>query len=366
MSISSACHWITPLKGFQFSLEYRPGSYYMAIYPAQKDSPTSSFISLDIMFGSRQTLLECSRKSAKREQEAIVLFDQKVEEFISSHPVEETEVLTISPGDRFLLKGETILVIMPASESSYHCQTDGEDRVVSYSSLIKLERIEPLSPDELRAIADSLTAKWEQEKRQKEEEKKKKEETIAKGKAIVPSWAESLLIAELTEDRSDYMSDLFRPHVVVEGYPLCFSRSDRNNTQEMKNAANLMDETKPLSWGEYDQSDRALRAKNNYGGGWQIRKISFSSQYESTYAYKLLGEKELPQNTQEAHEEEVAGATIRRNEEHDGIEVIFDTKPSSETIEYLKSLGFRWSRRQNLWYAKYTEERLSAVTAFLA
>ena len=369
MSISSVCHWVTPLKGFQISLEYRPGSeYYMTTYPASKDSPMSSCVSLNIMFGSRQTLLECSRKSPKREAEALSLFRQRVEDFISSHPVEEIKLPEVNPGDRFVDGDHIILVVMPGFGSAFHCKEDEKDCVWIYSDLIGLERISPLSADELQPIVDALLAKWEEEKRKKEEEKRKREESIAKGKAIVPSWAKSLLVAELTENRSDPMSDVFRPHVVVEGYPLCFSRSEKNFSQEMKNAAKLMDETGNLSYGEYDQRDRALRAKNNYGGGWQIRKLSFSSIYESGYAYQLLGEKEMPQKAEIAQEEEVSlvGAIIRRNEKLNGIEVVFDSKPPQETIEYLdKSLGFRWSRRQKLWYAKYTEERLSAVTSFL-
>ena len=49
------------------------------------------------------------------------------------------------------------------------------------------------------------------------------------------------------------------------------------------------------------------------------------------------------------------GVRIRRNESHNGIEVIFPAKPSYETRQSLKDLRFRWSSAQGLWYARYSE-----------
>jgi hypothetical protein len=47
------------------------------------------------------------------------------------------------------------------------------------------------------------------------------------------------------------------------------------------------------------------------------------------------------------------GVTIRRNPERQGIEVVFPAKPAEEIRAALKRLGFRWSRRQGLWYARF-------------
>ncbi len=57
----------------------------------------------------------------------------------------------------------------------------------------------------------------------------------------------------------------------------------------------------------------------------------------------------------------VGEVTIRRNEEHNGIEVIFPAKPEPSVLEGLKALGFRWSRPQGLWYTRYSEELLNQV-----
>lgn len=51
-------------------------------------------------------------------------------------------------------------------------------------------------------------------------------------------------------------------------------------------------------------------------------------------------------------------ATLTLNQELNGIEVNFDTKPLAEVLEALKGAGFRWHRAKKLWYAKNTDERM--------
>ena len=49
------------------------------------------------------------------------------------------------------------------------------------------------------------------------------------------------------------------------------------------------------------------------------------------------------------------------NEEKQGIEVRFESKPSAETLESLKENGFCWSGKQKMWYAKQTDERMAFI-----
>jgi hypothetical protein len=56
----------------------------------------------------------------------------------------------------------------------------------------------------------------------------------------------------------------------------------------------------------------------------------------------------------------VASATdieVKENPERGGIEIKFKSRPDDTILEQVKRLGFRWSRRQHLWYAKVTEAR---------
>ncbi len=57
----------------------------------------------------------------------------------------------------------------------------------------------------------------------------------------------------------------------------------------------------------------------------------------------------------------VSVATIRRNEEKNGIEVIFPTKPETNVIDTLKDMGFRWSKFQGLWWRKYDESIMTQL-----
>ena len=50
---------------------------------------------------------------------------------------------------------------------------------------------------------------------------------------------------------------------------------------------------------------------------------------------------------------------INLNQELNGIELLFDEKPSAETIASVKNNGFRWSPKNKLWYAKNTADRLA-------
>ena len=62
----------------------------------------------------------------------------------------------------------------------------------------------------------------------------------------------------------------------------------------------------------------------------------------------------------------VEGVTVRRNEAHNGIEVIFPDKPDQSIMDQLKSWGFRWSRYQGLWYAHYNPSLFETVKAALS
>lgn len=50
--------------------------------------------------------------------------------------------------------------------------------------------------------------------------------------------------------------------------------------------------------------------------------------------------------------------TLTLNKELNGIEIRFDCKPISSTLESLKKSGFRWHRQKKIWYAKQTPESI--------
>ena len=59
-------------------------------------------------------------------------------------------------------------------------------------------------------------------------------------------------------------------------------------------------------------------------------------------------------------------ATVRRNEAHNGVEIVFPGKPPQEVLGQLHAAGFRWSPRQRLWYARYSDHMLARANEIAA
>lgn len=51
--------------------------------------------------------------------------------------------------------------------------------------------------------------------------------------------------------------------------------------------------------------------------------------------------------------------TLSINNEFNGIELVFESKPAKEILESIKAAGFRWHNLKKLWYAKKTPERMA-------
>lgn len=56
--------------------------------------------------------------------------------------------------------------------------------------------------------------------------------------------------------------------------------------------------------------------------------------------------------------EKVNGKTVRENTEKQGVEILFDKKPSDQILAKLKSNGWRWSRFNRVWYNRLNPENL--------
>ena len=54
--------------------------------------------------------------------------------------------------------------------------------------------------------------------------------------------------------------------------------------------------------------------------------------------------------------EKSGGIEVRKNEEKNGIEIRFPSKPDQNILEQLKRHGFRWSSFQGIWWNRYTEQ----------
>lgn len=88
--------------------------------------------------------------------------------------------------------------------------------------------------------------------------------------------------------------------------------------------------------------------------------------YDEITEEKKVIEEETTTAAEETAENEIIiseNVEIVYNDEKNGIELHFEKKPSSEIIQALKAVGFRWSKR-GFWYAKQTEEIINFVKSF--
>lgn len=86
--------------------------------------------------------------------------------------------------------------------------------------------------------------------------------------------------------------------------------------------------------------------------------VRLYDEWLDTIIHRRFGELDLtpkPAPKDTTAPQTVDNVTVRHNEQLNGIEVIFPSKPDQNIIETLKAKGFRWSFKQGLWYTRYNE-----------
>ncbi len=193
------------------------------------------------------------------------------------------------------------------------------------------------------------------------------------------------IVAKLCFDNSDSQSDYFDSHASLSiPFLVGILRGRAETESEARRAisglAGLSDEQHGWEWktekwsmghGNYLTGSKvevpeevgALRV--GYGGGaikqghWEIQFCTQSDNADKhTFdTFKGYGERKQPETPASGQGESAAGgsgATVSKNEEHQGVEVRFEAKPTPDVLSRLKSAGFRWSMRNRVWYKKYS------------
>lgn len=186
---------------------------------------------------------------------------------------------------------------------------------------------------------------------------------------------------EMTFDDSNMMVDYFQPHVPI-GDKMLLAIVPKQAEKELvaRKALAKYPVLEKLSWswhtenysmghGNYlisacwgSRKRRAYDGREEVNVCWEIRM----SAYERTmYAYKdypgVDPARDTSQNAAPAAGNTTDGVSITRNVALNGIEVKFESKPMQTVIDTLRTLGFRWSPRNMLWYAKYSDDLMSKV-----
>lgn len=178
---------------------------------------------------------------------------------------------------------------------------------------------------------------------------------------------------------SDSMSDYYAPHrTLSETYVIGVKKKGPRTEKGARSFVDNIPELQKLEWTWH---------KQDYSGGhgtWlqsgPIGKYPhrcYDGRSEATYWYEVSfglytkdGIKSKFFQGASAASPAVAaakpgGIEVRRNEEKNGIEVVFPAKPSAEVIQFLKDNGFRWSGAQNLWWRKFDNTVFDAVKSRL-
>jgi hypothetical protein len=165
-------------------------------------------------------------------------------------------------------------------------------------------------------------------------------------------------------DDSDIQSD-YHGEVQLGRWILCQTEVQQDRIAVLKATARRFPSLQDLDWQE-------RREKYAMGRGYYIRAglpmtapdrtgRQRATWYIVRYSTAHL-EKDTPSWPEKAQENPPACAgeiavTVQRNHEKEGIEVIFSAKPALGVRQAVKARGFRWNRRQGLWWARFSEER---------
>jgi hypothetical protein len=156
-------------------------------------------------------------------------------------------------------------------------------------------------------------------------------------------------VTDSSGDFRDYSPDLFNE--VFGGCNYVFEDRSMSDETEAIIAALVKENHKTNEFGtEREELNRIFYQL-------EIPSTPFSIvRDQENHKWKAITEQ--PDETEPMHAEPIdnAGIVVRKNEEKNGIEISFSSKPDDTIIELLKMTGFRWSRFSKVWWVKHTDE----------
>jgi hypothetical protein len=169
-------------------------------------------------------------------------------------------------------------------------------------------------------------------------------------------------------DDSDITTDYYCPHREVESFLLAIIPEGKRLEATLRNVIERIPILKDIEW-EWRKEDysmghglyltsknspfpREIKGKGVINCHGNIEFVHGGTKMIPHPEY-YLGE--INPKAGNGSKMDVEEVTLRENPQLDGMEVIFPFKPEPPIIEGLKSLGFRWSFKQGLWYRRNYE-----------
>ena len=187
-----------------------------------------------------------------------------------------------------------------------------------------------------------------------------------------------IVTAQICFDNSDMMTDYFDRHASLSQSFALLIVSKQAETERL---ARRGSEVSPLlSAAEFDwHTEKYSMGHGNYlesKGGFELPaelqglrerqgqkvtrahwEITFQHVYREPVTLDAIAGYRAPQtpDPKKPETETSSGVTVTENDEKNGIEIRFPSKPSADILDSLKAAGWRWSRFSACWYAKRSD-----------
>lgn len=234
-----------------------------------------------------------------------------------------------------------------------------------------------------RTTPDAEAARQEAYTRTAAEAKAKAERSAAaftarygSGEKVTLQLGQMAVLAQICYDNSDTMSDYFDRHTSLsQAFVLAIvpKQSETERLARRGAAASPLLSAIDFEWhtekysmghGNYLESKESFELpaelqnlRTNYGTGDGVKRAHWEITF--TYVYRepvtLDAIAGFGQTEPKPTKAPVDGVTVSENEEKDGLEIRFPSKPSADVLDSLKAAGWRWSRFSQCWYARRSD-----------
>src|ERR1035437_6309973 len=251
-------------------------------------------------------------------------------------------------------------------------------------ALVILEQNRPVHDNRTTPAED--TARNEERARMAAEQKAKGDRSAAafvahygNGEKVTSQPGQMVIVAQVCFDNSDSMSDYFdRQASLSQSFALLVVSKQAETERLARRGVSVSSllagiefywhtEKYSMGPGNYLESKggfelpadlQGLREGYRIGGVTHAHwEITFQHVYREPFTLDAIaGYGQIQLCPQGSTPEPVLDVTISENEEKDGIEISFPSKPSTNVLESLKANGWRWSRFSSCWYTKRSDK----------
>lgn len=239
-----------------------------------------------------------------------------------------------------------------------------------------------------RRVEDRRKTKDELEQQQaaaavRIEEQRKKDEEFNRQSVEIGTGKMGIMLVECFDD-SDMMTDYYSPHRPISERLLAIVK---NQAQKESLARRIVEQVPDLKaidfkWktenysmghGNYLKAKTSHRTSKqhayrfNSGSDEGDVSVFYEIQFNVGYPSQAIPHPDyyLGDLTEASTKpiDKANGKEVRENTEKQGVEILFDQRPSDQILTKLKANGWRWSRFNRVWYNKLSPENLEFAKA---